>query len=332
MTDTATIGHNSAAVGEILKENPKAIYQEQGMVEQLIAAIKEEIASHPVDLSTAKGRGAIASLSASISTRKVALENAGKALTEHHRAETDKVNAVKKKIGTSMAELRDLARKPLTDWEKAEDDRKDAINTARELFANAIAGRVGPDQINAMRNQVAQTELSEDVFGDLLETAQAEQGDAIAALDAFIERQRQEEADRIELQRLRDEKAKAEQEAQAKVAKEAAEKADAERIANAEKVAAQRAADEARAKAQAEIDAANAARASAQAELDRQAAEQAKAKREEAAREADKAHRSKVMKAAKEAIIEHGGVDEESAKKIVLAITAGSVPSVTLRF
>jgi colicin import membrane protein len=54
-------------------------------------------------------------------------------------------------------------------------------------------------------------------------------------------------------------------------------------------------------------------------------------KREEAARQADREHRGKVMGEAKSALIEIGAA-EDLAKKIVLAIVAGEIPHVSLRF
>jgi hypothetical protein len=38
------------------------------------------------------------------------------------------------------------------------------------------------------------------------------------------------------------------------------------------------------------------------------------------------------MRAAKEALMEHAGITEGAAKKAVIAIVAGSIPSVTLKF
>jgi colicin import membrane protein len=67
------------------------------------------------------------------------------------------------------------------------------------------------------------------------------------------------------------------------------------------------------------------------AKRDEEAAEKQRLADEQAARDADKAHRSAVMKAAKEAIMTCG-TDEETAKKIVLLIRSGEVPNVTLRF
>lgn len=62
-----------------------------------------------------------------------------------------------------------------------------------------------------------------------------------------------------------------------------------------------------------------------QAEQDRQADE------EKRKREANQAHRTKIMSAAKEAIISCGA-DEETAKKIVLAIKAAEIPHVRIEF
>jgi len=61
-------------------------------------------------------------------------------------------------------------------------------------------------------------------------------------------------------------------------------------------------------------------------EEDRRRQEEAKAKRE-----ADQAHRTAVKTKAKEAIISCGA-DEETAKKIVMAIIAGEIPAVRMEF
>lgn len=334
MTDTAAIGHNSAAVGEVIEADPAVIYREPDMVQQLFDAIKEEIASHEVNLDTDTGRKAIASLAHSISKRKVVLENAGKALTEHHRTETNKVNTIKKRVVDGLEALRDLARDPLTKWEAAEDARKETINNIRTLFAGAAHARGEIADIEMYLDRVvdAGRNISTDVFGDLTDAARSEEAEAIAALKASISRLKQEQADREELDRLRAEKVEAERAAAEAERQRQAEASEKARIEAAEKAAADRAANEARLKAQAEIDAANKAAAAAQAELDRQAREKAEADRQEALREANTKHRSKVMKDAKEAIMEHSKVSEDAAKAIVLAIVAGSVPNVTLRF
>lgn len=208
-------------------------------------------------------------------------------------------------------------------------------------------------------------------FGDKFEQASAAKDHAVATLKAALARLEKEEADRAELEKLRAEnEARAERERQEAEAREraereaeearaaeerrvAAEKAEAERLERIEREATERAQREAAAAAKAEqerrdrehaeaLDAerkrAEEAERAAKAERDRisaeEAARQAEAKRvadEQAKREADQKHRSAVMKAAKEAIMTCG-VDEETAKKIVLLIRSGEVPNVKLGF
>jgi len=62
--------------------------------------------------------------------------------------------------------------------------------------------------------------------------------------------------------------------------------------------------------------------------LEREAEAQRKA---DEARAADQEHRGRIMGAAKQAVMGHG-VGETTARAIVLAIAAGEVPAVSIRF
>jgi hypothetical protein len=218
---------------------------------------------------------------------------------------------------------------------------------------------------------VWETAIDADRFGDLLDEAETAKAQTVATLKAALARLTQEEADRAELERLRaeaaaraeaeriaEEKARAEQAERDRLAeierqRVAAEAAEAERLEQARRDAAEaaqreaeRLAQEERGRVQREHEAALAAERqraeeaerAAQAERERIAAEEAaraaEAKRladEQAAREANQKHRTAVKRAAKEAIMTCG-VSEECAQKIVLAIIAGEVPAVTLKF
>jgi hypothetical protein len=213
--------------------------------------------------------------------------------------------------------------------------------------------------------------IKPETFGDLFDEAQAVKDQCVATLKSALDRLVKEEADRAELERLRAEAAareareqaerevaekKARAEAEAREAEQrriAAEEAEAERIKRAAEQAEQRARDEAERiakeaadKLQREHDEALAAerRRAEEAEAAIRA-ERERVEREEAARQAaaeaeaaeekrraeDRAHRGKIMGAAKSAMMTCGA-DEETAKKIVLAIIAGEVPAVSLRF
>jgi hypothetical protein len=117
MTTTSIIPHEPAAI-QLLFQNGAL------RIDPLIERIEAEVRSHVADLTTKKGRDAIASLAFKVSKSKTALDTAGKALTETQKAEIKVVDDARKKIRDRFDALRDEARKPLTDWEKAEADKE----------------------------------------------------------------------------------------------------------------------------------------------------------------------------------------------------------------
>lgn len=341
---SAGIGHNSAAVGEMVQSDPAIIYRDEGTLPAFLAEIDAEIEALPIDLATDSGRKAIASLAYSISRRKTPILDAGKALTEDWRKKTAAVNALKTKVETELDARRDKARAPLTAWEAAEEKRKSNVISALTLFAQAGVVPAGSsvESIDATITRVEAVQIGHE-FGDSQTRAKEEQFAALANLKEARAAIIKAEADRVELERLRAEAQERERAAQAEEAKRLADEAERERIANAEKRAAEAA--EARAKAAADEVIAAERRKAEEAERaladeqrrQREAAEREQARAaeeaaEQARRQADQEHRGAVMRAAKEALMEHGGIGETTAKKIVLAIVAGSVPAVTLMF
>lgn len=161
------------------------------------------------------------------------------------------------------------------------------------------------------------------------------------------ERRRREEEEQqaadaaAQAERERQAIARAEQERQealARAAREAEERArrEAEDRARAEQEERERAhreevARERRGREEAEAT----ARAERLQRANEEAAREAAARREQeeaARRAADREHRAAVMRTAKEALMEHAFLTEPGAKAVVLAIAAGSVPAVTIRF
>lgn len=342
--DRPTIGHNSASVGEMIKAEPAVVYRDETVLPALVAEIKAEIAALPVDLSTDSSRKALASLAYSISTRKTPIVAAGAALTEDWRKKTAAVNALKTKVEKELDALRDAARAPLNEWEAAESARKERIINALAFLSKAATVPAGSliTDIDATVSLVEALAIDAD-FGDSQERALQAREDALAALAAARDALAKAEAERAELAKLRADAQERERAAQAAEEKRLAEEDERQRIANAER----RATEAAEAKAKSEADSAIAAeRRKAQQAEEALAAEQrrqreieqAEAARiaaqaaEDARRQADQEHRGAVMRAAKEALMEHGGIGEAAAKKVVLAIVAGTIPSVTLKF
>jgi colicin import membrane protein len=367
----AAIGHNSASVGEMIKAEPAVVYRDETVLPSLLSEIRAEIDALPVNLSTVSGREAIASLAASISRRKTPIIAAGLALTEGWREQTKAVNTLKAKVEAEMNALRDLARTPLTEWESAEEKRKERIVSTLKLFAQAavVPACATVESIDLTIERVASYQIGHE-FGDSEKRAKEEQFAALGKLKEARAAVVKADAERAELEAFRAADLERERAAQQAEAKRLADEAERERIASAER----RATEAAEAKAKAEADAAIAAerrkvqeaedalaaerarqeadaaiaaeRRKVQEAEDALAAERARQEaaraaeerrlraiaEEDARRQADQEHRGSVMRSAKEALMEHGGIDEATAKKVVLAIAAGSVPSVTISF
>ena len=227
------------------------------------------------------------------------------------------------------------------------------------------------DSIRERGTIVHNIAIDPDLFRDRADEGEREKQETVEHLFAALKAAEKAEADRAELERLQREaaereeaerakreaeEAEARRAAEAKRAEEAriaAERAEQERLARVEQEAADRARREAEEAAQrerdeerrqhevqlaAERERAARAEAEAQAERDRIAAEEAERKAAEqreaeakAKREADQAHRTAVKTKAKEALITCGA-DEETAKKIVMAIIAGEIPNVGMNF
>lgn len=135
-----------------------------------------------------------------------------------------------------------------------------------------------------------------------------------------------------ESERTREEQRQAEQQ---QLQQEAAQRAADEAAARVQREAEEALVEERR-KHQAELDRIERDR---KAEADTLAAEQKRKddealrqKQEDERRAANVAHRSKIMGAAKEALMTVAGLDEETARKVVRVISAGSIPNTTIAF
>ena len=175
--------------------------------------------------------------------------------------------------------------------------------------------------------------------------AERERAEAAKAEAERLERLRQEA---IEEAKREAEEARLEQERKHQAELEAVRQAEADRKAEEErlekareqaaldaKLAAERERAEADKKHQAELEAERAKVAKAEAdrlaEQKRIADEAARVERERIAREQDREHRAFVMGAAKMALMELD-IPEDKAREVVLAIAAGNIPAVSIRF
>ena len=335
-----------------VRDNPALVLIKPEAFDPFYDRIRAEVMAETPDLSTDKGRKAIASLAHKVVRTKTAIDAAGKKLNEDARAQINAVDAARRTIREKLDALAEEVRKPLTEWEEAEKLHVEECTAALTWIKSAASISIN-DTAASLQDRLRALDAYDDAdpswrdFGPMIRDAKCA---ARAALSDGINRLRREEAERAELERLRQEAAQREIEAAAERERheaarredEAKERAIAER-ARVEAEAAERAAQaeraridaeraEERRKHEAELAATRAeAERLAREELTRKA-EAERAAEEERRRAEDRKHRSEVMKAAKQDIMEAACVSEEQAKSIVLAITGGNVRNVSMRF
>jgi hypothetical protein len=313
-----------------------AMFKDGGaQIDPILSRIEAEVRLHSPDLTTKKGRDAIASLAYKVSQSKTALDAAGKSMTEAQKKEIKLVDDARKKIRDRLDALRDEARKPLNDWEAAEDDKKERIqDTLDAMRGHGIDGGETPDEIKAAADAIKTIVIGED-FGQWFEIANLAREASLTSLRTMYSAAVQRDKDAEELTRLRAaaearveaDRVAAETAEAERIAKEQAERAEADRIA-AEKAdierAAQVEADKLAAAKAATIAAEEAAAVAAQAERDRVAA-QAKATTEaQAKRMADASHLAKITADIENALRDMTG--NATPELIAAALIEGRIP------
>lgn len=341
-------------------ETAMDVYQQPFGLEPYIERIREEVTGHAPDLTTDKGRKAIASLAFKVRKSKTALDNLGKQLVDDLKEIPKKIDAERKRMRETLDALADEVRQPLTEWEQAEEQRvANHKNEIAMLEGFAACDDLTAPEITANIKHIDSLEINEswEEFEAEAHRAKAKTLEAMRAALATREKYEAEQAELVELRRKQAEQEQKEREE--RIAREAAEKAKKEAEAKAQAEREESARREAQAKAaaeQAERDrleaierqkqaearaeaeklaaeqrAKEAAEAARQAEIKRQAEAKAAEEAEQQRREADKAHKAKVNNAALAAFIENG-LPEECAKKAVVLIAKGLIPAVRIQY
>lgn len=321
---------------------------EADRVLKLVRAKIDAFKSDMPSAETASGRKEIASFAFKIAKSKTAIEEVGAALAKEAKEIPKRIDANRKHIKDTLDAWRDEVRQPVTDWEKAEEERIDRIKDNLAELTGTIddqmwmtrSSEILRERIDDIERDFA--DVSEGRFGEYASAAAELKTKAIEVLRERIAVADKREAEAAELARLRaeaEERAKRDREDQ--IAREAAEKAkrEAEEKAKAaEAAAAQREADLKAAVAKAAEDKRIAEERAVKAaqEAKEQAMREAKEReialeRERKAREADKAHRAAVNRTALDALTA-GGIPEELGRTVITLIATGKVPSVVINY
>lgn len=221
-------------IDDISADNAPAIYVAGGLG-QFFEAVKAEVTGEVPDLTTRKGRERIASLAATVSKSKKAVETPGRDYLKRLKEMPKAVEAELREWVTKMDNLRDATRKPLTDWEAAElartDKHVDGIQNIKDM---ALFGATPPASVVA--RVIADLEAVEinDTWEEFLAEAAQVKDQTLAKLRSLLTERTRYEAEQAELTRLRQEKeARDRKDNEDRIAREAAEQATREAEAKA---------------------------------------------------------------------------------------------------
>lgn len=308
----------------IEKKNAMAVFTNNDQLDPLIEAIEKEARSLVPDVTTKKGRDAIASMAHKVARSKTYIDNAGKDLVAELKALPKQIDESRRVVRERLDALKDEVRRPLTEWE-AEQERIKAEEAMNALHAEALAMNEEFDRQLAARIE-SDHEMAL-LMNDAFDREQAEKK---------AEAERQRIAREEEIKRLAEEKAKREaaEQAQREIDAAAAREREAilakERAEREQREAAERAEREKQAAVEAERrkaqeEAYRIRREAEQREQARLAEEKRKAD-EQALREADVKHRKAVGTEIVKALLANTSLTRDQAIEVLTAVKDGRIP------
>lgn len=319
----------------IEKKNAMAVFTNNDQLDPLIEAIEKEARSLVPDVTTKKGRDAIASMAHKVARSKTYIDNAGKDLVAELKALPKQIDESRRVVRERLDALKDEVRRPLTEWE-AEQERIKAEEAMNALHAEALEMNIKFDQELAAKFE-ADHEMAllmdKDIDRERADKAAEAERQRIAR-EEEIARQAEEKAKReAEEKAQREIDAAAAREREAILAKERAERERIEAQQRAEREqreAAERAEREKQAAVEAERrkaqeEAGRIRREAEQREQARLAEEKRKAD-EQARREADVKHRKAVGTEIVKALLANTSLTRDQAIEVLTAIKDGNIP------
>ncbi|WP_154928690.1 hypothetical protein [Klebsiella michiganensis] len=308
----------------IEKKNAMAVFTNNDQLDPLIELIEKEARSLVPDVTTKKGRDAIASMAHKVARSKTYIDNAGKDLVAELKALPKQIDESRRVVRERLDALKDEVRRPLTEWETEQARiaaEKDAEEERLRIEAEEKAA------LEALKKQIEADHEMALLMNDAFDREQAEKKAEAErqriAREEEIKRQAEEKAKREAAEQAQREiDAAAAREREAILAKERAEREQREAAERAEREK-QAAVEAERRKAQEEAD-----RIRLEAEQREQArlAEEKRKADEQARREADVKHRKFVGTEIVKALLANTSLTRDQAIEVLIAIKDGNIP------
>ncbi|MEE4752856.1 hypothetical protein V2K79_12400 [Pseudomonas alliivorans] len=224
------------------KEKALQIFQSPKGLDPYLQIVRDKIDAFVPDVTTRKGRDAIASIAYTVARSKTALDNRGKELVAELKEIPKLIDAERKRMRDTLDSWQEEVRRPLTEWQANEDRRVDGHNGAilylkdKAVFAETPTAAI-------VAQAIADLELVEinDSWEEFLAEAAQAKDRSLATLRTLLADRTKHEAELAEIARFNAEKSEREQkERDAEIARQAVERAqrEAEQKAQAEREAA----------------------------------------------------------------------------------------------
>ncbi|HEM8997911.1 TPA: hypothetical protein U2R98_004497 [Yersinia enterocolitica] len=313
---------------DIKPESYPTLYVTNGL-DKYLNQIRQAVNEVP-DVTTAKGRARIASLAASVSRSKTAIEKPGREYLRHLKEQPKIIEAELRRFVIECDEIRDETRRPLTEREAEQERLKQEAEAKKKVEELAAEIEVAHEMALLMN----------DAF-DRDAKAKADEVERLRkAHEEFIAQQAAEKAKReveekakrdIEAAEQRERDAKLAQERAEQTAKDAAAKAERDAKELAERVEREKQEAIAAEKLKAQQEAERVQREAKQKE-DARLAEEKRVADEAAARAANEAHRKTVGTAVVNGLIEHAGLTREQAIATLKALINNQIPHTNIHY
>lgn len=205
------------------KESALAVYSVENGLDPYLAKIRAEIDGFTPDVSTSKGRQAIASIAYSVARSKTALDGLGKELVAELKEVPKRIDAERKRMRETLDSWQAEVRRPLTEWQAAEDARVDRHNDGIEWFrirAEENSDLSSDELVHSIEE--VESYVIDESWQEFEAEAHRIKARALASLKESLDKRIKADNEAAELARFR---------------KEVEERAEADRIAEAKRVA-----------------------------------------------------------------------------------------------
>lgn len=194
-------------LAELVTDKPIEVLTNEEKRNELYAKLRGMVAEQKPDLSTQAGRDRVKSFVYKLVRTRTALDAAGKDSNAGLRAQINEVDQLRRDMEAAMKKIEIEARKPLTDWEAAEELRIEATADARSLVEKAgiVQDWFTSEALTARIVGLQDFERPEHIADDDWKEIDQSRTETIERLQAVLERVVAAEETEAENRRLREE-------------------------------------------------------------------------------------------------------------------------------